>query len=67
MHDNNMIKITEEKLQHVQLMKTYGKYVVISQEKQRGMLKKKVFHDKCCILVWGEKVVVFPTFSILGP
>ena len=44
MHDNNMIKITEEKLQHVQLMKTmktYGKYVVISQEKQRGMLKKK--------------------------
>ena len=42
MHDNTMIKITEEKLQHVQLMKTYGKYVVISQEKQRGMLKKSL-------------------------
>ena len=61
MHDNNMIKITEEKLQHVQLMKRYGKYVVISQEKQRGDVEKKVFHDKCYILVRRKEMAVLPT------
>ena len=58
MHDNNMIKITEEKLQHVQLMKTmktYGKYVVISQEKQRGMLKKKSFMINAASLFEGKR------------